>query len=161
MWFPVLFYSKTRWARLSERASERMLLWMMGQRPYSSLLITSLHECGFKDSPAAQFDQIRALRPRFSSWTGTHRGVNDRTMRALMHRKTSGTALRKTDSLAHVRAFWVSGVYSDLKCSVDIAFLIFLTNNLCKCWMYSIHTLLEDLIETAKEGRGLVTPILT
>lgn len=105
-----------------------MLLWMMGQRPYSSLLIRSLHECGFKDSPAAQFDQIRALRPRFSSWTGTHRGVNDRTMSALMHRKTT---LRKTDLHAHVRAFWVSGVYSDLKCSVDTAFPIFLTNKVC------------------------------
>lgn len=66
-----------------------------GRDPTASWLITSLHECGFKDSPAAQFDQIRALRPRFSSWTGTHGGVNGRTMRALMHRKTSGTTLKE------------------------------------------------------------------
>ncbi|CAM4475466.1 unnamed protein product [Leuciscus chuanchicus] len=70
-----------------------MLLWMTGQRPYSLLADYIATKCVFKDSPAAQFDQIRALRPRFSSWTGTHRGVNDRTMRALTHRKTSGMTL--------------------------------------------------------------------
>lgn len=52
--------------------------------PTAIWLITSLHERGIKESLAAQLEQIRALGPRFNSWTGTHKGVNGRTVRALM-----------------------------------------------------------------------------
>lgn len=132
-----------------------------GRDPTASWLIRSLHECGFKDSPAAQFDQIRALRPRFSSWTGTHRGVNDRTMRALMHRKTSGKTLRKTDSLAHVRTFWVVGCFStDLKHScrhMGYCYSTFFSEKYVECTTYMV---LENCTEIAEGSRSLDTLFL-
>lgn len=74
--------SKGRWGR-RQRAC---LVWLV---PAAACLIASPHKHVFKGSPAAQFDQIRPVRLRFSSWTGTHRGVNRSAIGFPGHRDAS------------------------------------------------------------------------